>query len=135
MKDECRDFGKGRSKFTPAEPALFLDSDRGGVGENETTTFAESLGRNRRTEQLKCSHLFRRKPCLVVHDGDGEGFESILNSVGLSRQERLVMTLYYREEMTQKEVGAVLQLTESRVGQIRSSVLLRLQEAMTSGES
>lgn len=49
---------------------------------------------------------------------------------GLSRAERLIITLYYYEEMTMKEIGATLDLSESRVSQMHSSILLRLKAQM-----
>jgi RNA polymerase sigma factor for flagellar operon FliA len=49
---------------------------------------------------------------------------------GLSRAERLIIILYYYEGMTMKEIGATLDLSESRVSQMHSSVLLRLKAQM-----
>lgn len=49
---------------------------------------------------------------------------------GLSRAERLIVTLYYYEEMTMKEIGATLDLSESRVSQMHSSILARLKAQM-----
>ncbi|MDK1031830.1 MAG: FliA/WhiG family RNA polymerase sigma factor [Planctomycetia bacterium] len=46
---------------------------------------------------------------------------------GLSRTERLIMILYYYEEMTMKEIGATLDLSESRVSQMHSAILERLR--------
>ncbi len=46
---------------------------------------------------------------------------------GLSRNERLIIILYYYEEMTMKEIGATLNLSESRVSQMHSSIVARLQ--------
>ncbi len=46
---------------------------------------------------------------------------------GLSRAERLIVVLYYFEEMTMKEIGATLDLSESRVSQMHSSILARLK--------
>jgi RNA polymerase sigma factor for flagellar operon FliA len=46
---------------------------------------------------------------------------------GLNRNERLIIILYYYEEMTMKEIGATLDLSESRVSQMHSSIVARLQ--------
>ena len=45
----------------------------------------------------------------------------------LSERERMVIMLYYFDELTLKEIGEVLGLSESRVCQIHSRVLLRLK--------
>ncbi len=54
---------------------------------------------------------------------------------GLSRAERLIVILYYYEEMTMKEIGATLDLSESRVSQMHSSILARLKAQMQHRES
>ncbi|MCC6494354.1 MAG: FliA/WhiG family RNA polymerase sigma factor [Pirellulales bacterium] len=46
---------------------------------------------------------------------------------GLNRNERLIIILYYYEEMTMKEIGATLDLSESRVSQMHSAIVQRLQ--------
>jgi len=46
---------------------------------------------------------------------------------GLTRAERLILVLYYYEEMTMKEIGATLDLSESRVSQMHSAILSRLK--------
>ncbi len=46
---------------------------------------------------------------------------------GLNRNERLIIILYYYEELTMKEIGATLDLSESRVSQMHSSIVQRLQ--------
>src|SRR5213593_2377869 len=45
----------------------------------------------------------------------------------LPERERTVVTLYYHEELTMKEVGGVLGLTESRVSQLHSQAVLRMK--------
>jgi len=45
----------------------------------------------------------------------------------LTKQERLIVLLYYYEELTMKEIGAALDLSESRVCQILSKVTQRLK--------
>lgn len=46
---------------------------------------------------------------------------------GLSRHERMIVVLYYYEAMTMREIGRVLDLSESRVSQMHTSILLRLR--------
>jgi len=53
-----------------------------------------------------------------------------LMTKGLSRAERLIVVLYYYEGMTMKEIGATLDLSESRVSQMHSSILQRLKSHM-----
>jgi len=53
-----------------------------------------------------------------------------LMTKGLSRAERLILVLYYYEEMTMKEIGQTLDLSESRVSQMHSSILARLKAQM-----
>jgi RNA polymerase sigma factor for flagellar operon FliA len=50
---------------------------------------------------------------------------------GLNRNERLIVILYYYEEMTMKEIGATLNLSESRVSQMHSSIVSRLQAQLS----
>ena len=45
---------------------------------------------------------------------------------GLTRNERLIIILYYYEQMTMKEVGDTLDLSESRVSQMHSDIMSRL---------
>ncbi|MEK6675125.1 MAG: FliA/WhiG family RNA polymerase sigma factor [Planctomycetota bacterium] len=49
---------------------------------------------------------------------------------GLTRAERLILVLYYYEEMTMKEIGMTLDLSESRVSQMHSSIMARLKEQL-----
>jgi RNA polymerase sigma factor for flagellar operon FliA len=49
----------------------------------------------------------------------------------LPERERLVMTLYYYEEMTMREIGLALGVVESRVSQIHASAVLHLRSALS----
>lgn len=61
----------------------------------------------------------------------GELRELLSRAVGeLQPRERQVLSLYYFEELTMKEVGAVLGVGEARVSQIHSSALIRLRARM-----
>ncbi len=46
---------------------------------------------------------------------------------GLTPTERLILILYYYEEMTMKEIGVTLDLSESRVSQMHSAIIERLR--------
>ncbi len=50
---------------------------------------------------------------------------------GLPERERLVMALYYDEELNLREIGAVMGVSESRVSQIHSQAIIRLQSRMS----
>jgi RNA polymerase sigma factor for flagellar operon FliA len=50
---------------------------------------------------------------------------------GLSRAERLIIGLYYFENMTMKEIGQTLALSESRVSQMHSAILERLKNHLS----
>lgn len=58
----------------------------------------------------------------------GEVHQRLADAISqLPERERLVMTLYYYEELTMKEIGLALQVVESRVSQLHSSALLRMR--------
>jgi RNA polymerase sigma factor for flagellar operon FliA len=45
----------------------------------------------------------------------------------LPENERLVVTLYYYEELTMKEIGEVMEYTESRISQLHTKAVIRLR--------
>ena len=50
----------------------------------------------------------------------------------LSEQERMVIILYYYEELTLKEIGKILGVSESRISQIHSKAILHLRSRLKS---
>jgi RNA polymerase sigma factor for flagellar operon FliA len=46
---------------------------------------------------------------------------------GLAEKEQLVLSLYYYDELTMKEIGATLGYTESRISQIHTKAMLKLR--------
>lgn len=59
--------------------------------------------------------------------------EHLKKEIGkLTEREQMVVSLYYTDELTLKEIGMVLNLTESRVCQIHSSVMAKLKGRMKS---
>lgn len=58
----------------------------------------------------------------------GEFREALVGAIAeLPERERLVMSLYYDDELNLKEIGAVLKVTESRVCQLHGQALTRLK--------
>ncbi len=53
----------------------------------------------------------------------------------LPPKERLVLSLYYYDELTMKEIGSVMELTESRVCQLHSQAIIRLRALIKSREN
>ncbi len=65
----------------------------------------------------------------VEYDGFREGLAKAI--AGLPERERLVMSLYYDEELNLRETGEVLGVSESRVCQIHAQALIRLKARMS----
>ena len=50
----------------------------------------------------------------------------------LTEKERKVITLYYYEDLTLKEISNVLEVSESRVSQLHTKALLKMKKTMGS---
>lgn len=71
------------------------------------------------------------EPSLDVQGGEFR--VALAQAIGdLPERERLVMSLYYDDELNLKEIGAVLKVTESRVCQLHGQALVRLRARMAS---
>jgi RNA polymerase sigma factor for flagellar operon FliA len=53
----------------------------------------------------------------------------------LPEREKLVVTLYYYEELTLREIGEVLGVTESRVSQLHTKAILRLKSRLLGAQA
>jgi RNA polymerase sigma factor for flagellar operon FliA len=53
----------------------------------------------------------------------------------LPEREKLVVTLYYYEELTLREIGEVLGVTESRVSQLHTKAILRLKARLSGAQA
>ncbi len=62
-----------------------------------------------------------------------QGFESDLATQinTLPERERMVLALYYQENLNMKEIGLVLDVSESRVCQIHTQAVARLRSRLT----
>ena len=48
----------------------------------------------------------------------------------LPEKEKLVISMYYSDELTMKEIGKVLNITESRVSQIHTQAIIHLRSKL-----
>jgi RNA polymerase sigma factor for flagellar operon FliA len=61
----------------------------------------------------------------------GEMKQRLIDAIDeLPEKERMVLTLYYYEELTMKEIALTLGVVESRVSQIHSSAVVRLRTSL-----
>lgn len=73
------------------------------------------------------------QPDVMVEEA--EFMEAVTDAIAqLPEREQLVMQLYYVEELNLKEIGEVLEVSESRVSQILSSVVKKLRSTLQVGE-
>jgi RNA polymerase sigma factor for flagellar operon FliA len=73
--------------------------------------------------------IIAQKTMNPVIEAQKRDFKNLLTK-GLTRKERLIIILYYYEEMTMKEIGSTLDLSEARVSQMHSSIIARLKAQM-----
>jgi RNA polymerase sigma factor FliA len=63
---------------------------------------------------------------------DGEMRERLTTAINdLPERERLIMTLYYYEEVSMKEIGLIIGVVESRISQLHASALLHLRARLS----
>ncbi|MFK7828936.1 MAG: RNA polymerase sigma factor FliA [Congregibacter sp.] len=63
--------------------------------------------------------------------GENASREALVEAIGkLPERERLMMSLYYAEGLNLREIGAVLEVTESRVSQLHGQALARLRAVL-----
>jgi RNA polymerase sigma factor for flagellar operon FliA len=92
-------------------PVGLVSLDEVGAGWDDETLALE------RSESGPLATLLRREQVRLIADAIRR----------LSEREQLLLSLYYRDELTMKEVGTVLGLTESRVSQLHTRALLRVR--------
>lgn len=85
--------------------------DRDGTGRELQETIADQ-SRKSPSEHIEAKALVR---------------EIALHLQGLAEKERQVISLYYYEELSQKEIAQVLGLTEGRISQLHSQALIKLR--------
>ncbi|MBL8896099.1 MAG: FliA/WhiG family RNA polymerase sigma factor [Planctomycetes bacterium] len=101
--------------------AIFSLSDKWDEGEDDKSM-----------EKVEILEDKRGADALV--DLHGRDLMEVITRV-LTKKERLILVMYYREGLTMREIGEILQLTESRVCQIHSNVMARLKPHLEGNES
>lgn len=126
MRDLEQDLGRPASD---SEVATFLGID--------LPTLHERLEKLAPVQVFDVDEMFREG---VPESGESpfelvakaQTLELLAQSIGeLSEKQQQVLQLYYYENLTLKEIGEVLDVTESRVCQILSETTLRLRAKMT----
>ncbi|MBI4682642.1 MAG: FliA/WhiG family RNA polymerase sigma factor [Nitrospirae bacterium] len=70
-----------------------------------------------------------KSPLAILEEKDTkQGMADLIET--LPKKEKLVLALYYYEELTMQEIGKVLSITESRVCQIHSQALLKMKSKL-----
>ncbi|MED5509802.1 MAG: RNA polymerase sigma factor FliA [Pseudomonadota bacterium] len=78
------------------------------------------------------AHPLTAAPASPDDEVQDDDFQAALAQAidGLPERERLLMSLYYNDELNLKEIGEVLGVSESRVSQIHSQTVLRLRSKL-----
>ncbi len=97
--------------------ASLLSLDETSFGEDDDKPVALIDTLRSRDQPSALSNLEREELRDLLADSLGQ----------ISEQERLVVALYYYEELTLKEIGQVLELSESRVSQLHTKAVLGLR--------
>jgi RNA polymerase sigma factor FliA len=91
----------------------------------------DSRGRDDESATLGEMVVDERAPDPLASAEDRDQVERLAIAIGsLEERQRLVLGLYYQEELTLREIGEVLGVTESRVCQIRSAAIIALRSRL-----
>ncbi len=110
------DINAYRKALTEVGPAtISIDSVMGGDGENEVATLLSTLEDTNSPDPVS---LAERRGLL----------DALADAISkLSERERLLLALYYKEELTMREISRVMDVSESRVCQLHTRAVLRLK--------
>jgi RNA polymerase sigma factor for flagellar operon FliA len=106
----------GRMLVEATHVFVSLDGPAGGPHEDGEIASLRDIVRD--TSQLEPGEAFAEREML-------EQLRRAIES--LKERDRLILSLYYHEELTLKEIGRVLGVSESRVCQVHSEALLKLR--------
>lgn len=112
-----RDLPKFLEKSKPI-PLLSLDNLGAFSGYDESLDIMETLSDP--DDENAVEQILGEEAILMVQDAIEE----------LPEKEKLVLSLYYNEELNLKEIGVVLEITESRVSQLRTKAIAMLRSKL-----
>ncbi len=92
--------------------------------------FCDPLCQESRLDVQECiGDITARSPLQMLEEANDR--DTLAKHISdLPEKEKLVLSLYYWEELTMKEIGKVLGLSEGRICQIHTQVLLKLRSAL-----
>jgi RNA polymerase sigma factor for flagellar operon FliA len=99
---------------------LSLDDQESPLNNLDTDQVMEALGRSEREDPLALLGLAELQSQVAAAIS------------GLPEKEKLVVSLYYYDELTMREIGEVLGYTESRISQMHTKAILRLRARLRS---
>jgi RNA polymerase sigma factor for flagellar operon FliA len=82
----------------------------------------------KKAQEEFCQHSFQDPLTFLESKNLIEKLTTAIDT--LSERERLVVTLYYHEELTLREIGEILDLTEGRISQIHGQALSHLRHSL-----
>jgi RNA polymerase sigma factor FliA len=94
----------------------------------EEYLFSGTEGEKQTLDYIADSSADNSPEQIMLKKDQMEKLERALNT--LTEREQLILNLYYREELTLKEIGQTLDITESRVCQIHGNVMLKLRQLL-----
>jgi RNA polymerase sigma factor for flagellar operon FliA len=89
-----------------------------GNSKEEKENYVQSLMKKQPNDALTLTKLKEMQTAIEI------GLEQ------LPEKEKLVLSMYYSDELTMKEIGKILDLTESRVSQIHSQAIIHLRSRL-----
>jgi len=101
-----------------------FDQIKGYLANAETVSLSRAIG-----EDMTLEDTLSSDSQVIEQFEDAELKQSLVETLRqLPERDRMVITLYYYEELTFKEIGKTLGISESRVSQIHSEVISKLKE-------
>jgi RNA polymerase sigma factor FliA len=106
---------KLRHMYMEVAHSFLVSLDDHTYGDDDSDSFVDTIQDSNIPEPAKAMETIELKETIMGH----------IDSI--PQQEKLVLTLYYYEELTFKEIGNVLNVSESRVSQIHTKAIMRMR--------